>query len=87
MKKPPHELIVSSLGDVLWVNGLDGSCLARFSKRGGIDVHNSATAQLAGASECLYCTHAPAGLSEWETFRVQVLEHHGIAVPADALSF
>lgn len=88
MSAPPlHEIVASSRGDVLWVNGDDGSCLARFSKKGGIDVHNSATVQMEGAKECLFCTHAPAGPAEWHLFRTKVAQHHGIMIPEDALTF
>jgi hypothetical protein len=87
MQPPLHEIVVSARGDILWVNGDDGSCLARFSKRGGIDVHNSATAQIAGSKECLFCTHTAAGPAEWAIFRAKVEEHHGIPVPEGALKF
>lgn len=82
-----YSIEVSLLGHNVWVTAQDGSCAARFGKRFGIDVHRTATDQLAGAAECLYCTHEPAGEAEWQVFRAAVLRHHGIEVPADTISF
>lgn len=82
-----YQVDVSGNGDTLWVNANDGSCVARFSKRFGIDVHNSVTAQLAGASQCLFCTHAPAGPEEWKQFRESVKKNFGVDVPADIIKF
>ncbi|WP_036001685.1 hypothetical protein [Paraburkholderia caribensis] len=81
-----YEIVVSGNGDTLWVNGDDGLCWARFSKRFGIDVHRNASMQDA-ASECLYCTHSRAGVDDWAIFCAEVLRHHDVVVPADALSF
>jgi hypothetical protein len=36
-----YEIAVSANGDTLSVNGKDGTCRARFSKRWGIDVRRS----------------------------------------------
>jgi hypothetical protein len=80
------EIVVSGNGDPLWVNGDDGLCWARFSKRFGIDVHRNASVQEA-ESECLYCTHRRAGVEDWTISRAEVLRHHGAVVPANALSF
>ncbi|AQH05819.1 hypothetical protein A9R05_43180 (plasmid) [Burkholderia sp. KK1] len=82
-----HELQVSALGDTVWVNGPDGSSIGRFSKRFGIDVHTTATAQMDGESQCLFCTHGAAGAAEWGAFRRAVLKHHGIDIPANLISF
>lgn len=71
----------------VWVNGFDGSCIGRFSKRYGIDVHRTASAQLAGEGECLMCTHAPADHASWLTFVDAMQEHHGVTVPPDLLSW
>ncbi|BEU25570.1 hypothetical protein [Paraburkholderia sp. 22B1P] len=81
-----YEIAVSGNGDTLWINGDDGSCWARFSKRWGIDVHRS-QAMPEAQTECLYCTHQRASEEGWEIFRQQVLRHHGIVVEADVLSF
>ncbi|KWB52725.1 hypothetical protein WL37_06175 [Burkholderia ubonensis] len=82
-----YSIDVSSLGDTVWVTAHDGSCVGRFSKRFGIDVHRTVTEQLAGADQCLNCTHAPAGAIEWSVFREAIAKHYGIEVPVDAISF
>ena len=78
---------VSELGDRVWLHAPDGSTVGRFSKQFGIDVHRTATAQMRGEPECLFCTHAPAGAAEWETFRAAILQHYNFEVPADTLTF
>ncbi|RQQ88740.1 hypothetical protein DF134_19415 [Burkholderia stagnalis] len=82
-----YSIDVSSLGDTVWVTAHDGSCVGRFSKRFGIDVHRTVTEQLAGADQCLRCTHTPAGAIEWSVFREEIAKHYGIEVPVDAISF
>lgn len=82
-----YEVIVSADGGTLWVNGGDGSCIGRFSKRFGIDLHNTATDQLAGLPQCLACTHGSAGSAEWALFRQQMREHHGVEIDDELLSF
>lgn len=82
-----YEVLVSSANDTVWVNGADGSCIGRFNKRFGIDVHRTATAQMAGADQCLFCTHAAAGVEEWKEFRERMQAGYGILVPADMLTF
>lgn len=86
-QQPLYEISVSANGATLWVTGADGSCIARFSRHFGIDVHRTTAEQLAGASQCLFCTHGTAGRSEWEQFREAVRKHHGIDVPEDAITF
>lgn len=81
-----YEVAVSGNGDTLWVNGDDGLCWARFSKRFGIDVHRS-SAMPESARECLYCTHSKAGITDWEIFRAEVFRHHRVVIDADALLF
>ncbi|MEX3985994.1 hypothetical protein AB4Y45_44805 [Paraburkholderia sp. EG287A] len=83
----PYSIDVSSLGDTVWVTAHDGSCVGRFSKRFGIDVHRTVTEQLAGADQCLHCTYEPAREGEWQVFREAVLQHHGIDVPLDTIRF
>jgi hypothetical protein len=39
------------------------------------------------ASECLYCTHEKAGITDWAIFRAEVFQHHGAVIAAGALSF
>jgi hypothetical protein len=81
-----YEIAVSGNGDTVWINGDDGLCWARFSKRFGIDIHRSASMGQAD-TECLYCTHGNAGVDAWTIFRAEVLRHHGIVVDEDTLSF
>ena len=78
---------VSADRRTVWVNGSDGSCIGRFSKRFGLDVHKTSTEQVVGGSPCLHCTHEPAGPAEWDRFREQILFHYQIDVPADLVSW
>ena len=81
MSERNYEIDVSACGNKLWINSTqDGSCIARFSKSFGIDIHRSGTEQLAGKGECLFCTHEPAGEDAWNKFREQVKKHYGITV-------
>ncbi|AOZ11156.1 hypothetical protein [Cupriavidus malaysiensis] len=83
----PYLIEVSSLRDTVWVTANDGSCIGRFSKRFGIDVHRTVDDQRAGAGQCLFCTHRPAGEAEWHTFRARIRDHYGIDIPADTIIF
>lgn len=78
---------VSADGRTVWVNGADGSCIGRFSKQFGIDVHKTSTEQQAGGNQCLHCTHEPAGLAAWDTFRAKMKMHYQIDVPVDLVSW
>ncbi|WP_396334122.1 hypothetical protein [Burkholderia anthina] len=82
-----YSIDVSSLGDTVWVTGKDGSCIGRFSKRFGIDVHRTAVEQLEGAGQCLQCTHGAAGRVEWAAFREAIRSYYEIEVPTDTISF
>ncbi len=78
---------ISADGGTVWVHADDGSTVGRFSRRFGMDVHSTASAQLTGASQCLHCTHAPAGKHEWMDFCRLILEHHGIEVDVNSMHF
>lgn len=65
----------------------DGSTVGRFSRRFGMDVHTTVTDQLAGAGQCLHCTHAPAGQIEWVEFCRLIGEHYSINVDVGLLKF
>jgi hypothetical protein len=41
----------NALKNTVWVNSADGSCLARFSIRFGMDIHRSAPEQMYGEKE------------------------------------
>ncbi|SER38178.1 hypothetical protein SAMN02982919_02305 [Giesbergeria anulus] len=71
----------------VWVHAPDGSTVGRFSKRFGMDVHTTVTAQMAGASQCLNCTHEPAGAREWHLFCDLIWQHYQIDVPRSLLQF
>lgn len=81
------QIQVSADGTTVWVHAEDGSTVGRFSRRFGMDVHTTVTAQLEGASQCLHCTHAPAGKVEWEDFCRLMNEHHGIEVDLGLVKF
>lgn len=78
---------VSADGSTVWVLALDGSTVGRFSKRFGLDVHTTVTEQLNGLSQCLNCTHEPAGLNEWHMFRESMKQYYEIEVPHDLIKF
>lgn len=84
---PLFDIDVSERGDTVWVTGADGSCIGRFSKKFGIDCHTKVTEQLAGAGQCLHCTHEPAGPADWQLFRDLMQIHYGIPVPAELVSY
>lgn len=71
-------------GTTVWVNAADGSCVGRFSPN-GLDLHRSATEQMAGAGECLDCSHGPVGEPEWRRFVDGLLAHHGIGLDEAAI--
>lgn len=71
----------------VWVFGLDGSTVGRFSKMFGMDVHTTTSEQLAGAPECLHCTHEPPGPQEWAKFCSLIEEHYGVIVDKRAINF
>jgi hypothetical protein len=70
-----YSIGISANGDPVWVTGDDGSCVGRFSKRFGIDVHRTVTEPIAGADRCLHCTHEAAGAVEWQEFRQAIRQH------------
>ena len=83
-----HEIDVNAFGDIVWVNsGIDGSCIGRFSKKHGMDVHRTGTEQLAGKGECLYCTHSPGTQEDWAHFVELMKRHYNIDVPINAITF
>lgn len=69
---------------VVWIHALDGSTIGRFSPDFGIDVHTTAEAQMAGAPECLACTH---GVDDpdaaWSEFCSLVHRHYGLVLPPE----
>ena len=78
---------VSECNRTVWVNASDGSCVGRFSKTFGIDVHRSGSDMTDGAGECLFCTHEKSGQEAWDRFRAEMLLHHGVALEKDLLAW
>ena len=85
--EPLHSIDVSATGVTVWVNAIDGSCVGRFDKRFGMDVHRTVTEMLNGAPECLNCSKGRAGPAEWRKFCAEIKRHYGITVPPDTISF
>jgi hypothetical protein len=81
------QIQVSEDGGTVWVHALDGSTVGRFSKRFGVDVHRTMTAQISGEEQCLSCTHEPACPEDWRRFVDLMKQHHEITVPLDLISF
>lgn len=78
---------VSADRKTVWVHAKDGSTVGRFSKTFGMDVHATITEQLAGAGQCLHCTHEPPGQRDWDQFCDLMLQHYEITVDRNALTF
>jgi hypothetical protein len=81
--EPDARVQVSADRVTVWVHADDGSTVGRFSKRFGMDVHRTVTEQLAGAGQCLHCTHKPATEKDWRLFVALMHEHYGIDVAVD----
>lgn len=77
-----EQIDVSADRATVWVHALDGSTVGRFSKVFGMDVHRTVTEQMAGASQCLHCTHIRPSKADWLKFCELMLQHHGIEVDA-----
>lgn len=82
----PH-IQVNQSRDTLWVHSLDGSTVGRFSKRFGMDVHNTVSDQLAGAPQCLHCTHRPGSHQDWISFCQLMKSHFDISVLENTIQF
>lgn len=79
-----YELQLSELRNAVWIHSAaDGSTVGRFGRQ-GVDLHTTATEQLAGMPECRLCTHGQPSLEEWQLFRSKAYEWWGVTVPSDA---
>jgi len=78
---------VSADRRTVWVHADDGSTVGRFSKVFGMDVHTTVTEQLAGAGQCLRCTHKPPVQADWEEFCDLMQSRYGVTVDRAAVSF
>lgn len=86
-QNPLYDVQASSDKTTVWVHGPDGSCVGRFSKKFGLDVHTSITDQMRGASQCLNCTHEPASIKDWEAFRSDMMTHFNIPVDRELIAW
>lgn len=84
---PPFDIQVSLDRSTVWVHYADGSTIGRFSKKWGIDVHRTVTEQIAGASQCLSCTHDAPTAAQWEEFCALMEQHYAIPISRDLISF
>lgn len=73
-----NDIEIMDDGRTVWVNNA-ASNIGRFS-RWGVDVHTTLAAQMAGAGECLACTHGQTHLADWRGFQSLMREHHGVDV-------
>lgn len=85
MTQLEEQIEVSADGVVVWVHALDGSTVGRFSKVFGMDVHRTASDQMAGAPQCLHCTHVRPTQADWLQFCSLMKEHHGIVVDSSLI--
>ncbi|MDA0152368.1 hypothetical protein OH460_08640 [Vibrio sp. Makdt] len=67
-------------GKTVWVNNINGDCIARFGVL-GIDIHTSSEEQINGAPQCLFCTHERTDVNDWVVFKDKVKELFDIDVP------
>ena len=76
---------VSDCGKTVWVHGVDGSTVGRFSTVFGMDIHRTVTEQLAGAGQCLRCTHEKPSHKEWLEFCALMQLHYGVTVDSQLI--
>lgn len=69
-------------GKTVWVNGLDGSNLGRFSRM-GYDVHHPVEKQMKG-DVCLLCTHSLPDLKGWVLWRDRMEAMTGLKINDEA---
>lgn len=80
MSQLEEQIDVSADRATVWVHALDGSTVGRFSKQFGMDVHRTMTEQMAGASQCLHCTHGRPVRADWLKFCELMQQHYAIEV-------
>jgi len=81
-----YEIIMDDTGKRLWINADDGSAVARFNTKSGVDIHNTASDQLNGAPECLWCTHGQPDYNTWLNFVAVVQEQFGLRLPINSIN-
>jgi len=80
MPQLAEQIDLSTDGKTVWVHALDGSTVGRFSLVFGMDVHTTISAQLAGADQCLHCTHVKPKKEDWLKFCELMRQHYGIEI-------
>lgn len=80
-----YEICTDQLGRRIWINADDGSAVARFNTATGVDIHNTARDQLAGAPECLWCTHGKPDYRTWQEFVKKVNSLFGLELSSDTI--
>lgn len=80
-----YEIQLSAMRDTVWIHCSDGSTVGRFGRM-GIDLHNSVSEMLKGASECRLCTHGQPSVADWALFREKALEFWNVLVPENAFN-
>jgi hypothetical protein len=80
------ETTVSGDGDTVWINS-PSTCIGRFSKRFGMDIHNTLEGQEKSGLQCLHCTHEPANFHDWRVFCELMLKYHQVVVSINLISF
>jgi hypothetical protein len=78
-----YQLECSENKNAVWIHASDGSTVGRFGIM-GVDLHNTATEQMAGKPECRLCTHGRVTEDDWTLFKDKVYEWWGIEIPNDA---
>lgn len=81
------EVVVNAERTTVWVHTLDGSNVGRFSTLLGMDVHTTFEEQLRGGGQCLHCTHGAPTHEDWIQFCALMLQHYGVTVDPDLLTF
>jgi hypothetical protein len=69
---------ITSDGHTVWVNAVDGMCVARFG-RYGIDVHRDYEGQKQ-SGQCLACTAGLTTLRDWRAFQILMRRHYSIGI-------
>lgn len=77
-----YEIQTSENKNAVWIHASDGSTVGRFGVM-GIDLHNTVTDQLNGASQCKLCTHGKVNANDWGLFKEKSLEFFGVKVSDD----
>lgn len=81
-KRTGHQILWD--GQTVWVNSCeDGSSIARFS-RVSVDIHKSATEQIATGDQCLACFHVEYPSHAWNKFIRLLFEYYGVEAPEAA---